>query len=355
MSCYLCEVSFIKKLGKSIPLSTLARDQEWRKSVVERQGAWVPAFMRTGSPISTCPICHTPNSRLAGVVAQVGYLECGDCGHLYCGISPSPEFLKDYYKAGDSAQRKTYLESSDNDKDNRQVEIASEKAHFILKILRACNEGLQDMSALWVDIGSGVGDLLKSARALGFEVQGVEPDGHQVELARKRGVPTISGYISPQEPIPKVVQRAYIITLLNLLEHVANPVEFLRHLTAQNPEGSFLAVEVPRHPSVSSILQLGGYYQTHRHIYPPEHLQIYSERSLNNVLRICGYEPRGIWVFGSDALEIFASVNDSYGNPGRFDDPTDRTRLEELQRSVDNCGMSDNMLVVAEKIGPATT
>lgn len=341
----------LRRIGKSIPESILARDHEWRRSVADRQGKWVPEFVLQGTPISQCPICQRSDPRPAGLVAQVEYLQCDECGHLFCGISPSAEFLEAYYKADNSAQRKTYLENADGVIDNRQSQIALEKALFVNEVARNFTSGVEQGSPLWVDIGSGVGDLLVSALGLGFDVHGFEPDEAQVQVALNRGVPTTSAYISPREPIPEPIQHADIVSLLNLLEHIAHPVEFVSHLTAGNRTGSFVAIEVPRQPSVSSILQLSGFYQSHRHIYPPEHLQIFSEQSITKLLKFCDYEPRGIWVFGSDALEVFASVRDSYGEGGRFDDEMGRTRVESLQQSVDNHGLSDNMLLVAQKIG----
>ncbi len=342
----------VRKIGKSIPLSILARDTEWRRSVGARQGEWLPEFVRDGTPVSACPVCHETGALLAGQIEEVEYRQCGLCSHLFCGISPSPRFLDAYYQSDNSAQRMTYLEISPEIKSDRQSQISSEKAVFISEVVRRNTPDFNNRAPLWVDVGSGVGELLLAAKALGYEVHGFEPDEAQAEESMGRGIPTTSTFITPMAPIPEVATRADVISLLNLLEHTVLPSEFLSHLTGGSRTGSFLALEVPRHPSLSSVIQLSGFYPSHRHIYPPEHLQIFSETSITKLLVSCSYELRGIWVFGSDALEVFAGVRDSFGEGGRFDDPMVRQNVDKFQQSVDVFGLSDNMLLVAQKVRP---
>jgi SAM-dependent methyltransferase len=94
----------------------------------------------------------------------------------------------------------------------------------------------------WLDVGCSFGWLLQYVRTRGFDPYGVEPSPSAAQDARGRGLrvvvgeyPDVGGKDAPYQ----------VISLIDVLEHIANPFLVLRavrrHLT---PEG-ILVVQVP--------------------------------------------------------------------------------------------------------------
>jgi hypothetical protein len=111
--------------------------------------------------------------------------------------------------------------------------------------------------------------------------------------------------------------------------------------------GAWLAVEVPRHPSLSALCNSAFPDLAHRHLYPPHHLHICSERSLGLLLEAAGLVAEHVWVFGQDAAEILDSLSLQSGRTEL--DAVHAVAVEGIQEAIDDRGLSDRMLVLAQK------
>jgi len=333
-------------VGKEIPLSLLERDAEWRASVQESQLAALELLRKEPLAPRLCPICSSEPFD-AGSVLGVSYLQCAECHHLFCSFKPTPKFLDTYYKRVGSGQQLSYVNLDTSAKKARQEDVSNPKAEFIAKVIR--EEDSLNQRGLWVDIGSGIGDLLFAAKNLGFTAVGLEPDPTQADIALSRGIKTHKLFFDSGSDFPPEPGQVKVVSLLNVLEHVPDPVPLLCNLSGRMPPGSYLAVEVPRHPSLSSMIQLAGFSPINRHINPPEHLHLFSSVSLERALESASLESVATWIYGSDALEVFFAVGHALGWSSAFDSKNLVDAVNRLQAQIDLGGLSDNMLVVARK------
>jgi SAM-dependent methyltransferase len=333
------------KVGKSIPDALLQRDEAWREASRALQMEGLLAFQRQPGRRDACPICDANASKIGGV-EKVDYRQCTVCQHLFCEILPTESFLTDYYARASSAQVEAYVNLSESTLSNRASEIGHPKVDYVHGVITGTGEPPPLDGLSWVDIGSGTGDVLVAATSLGYQAWGVEPDAKQAAVARGRGCSVSEEFLLDNHPPPKRIADTDVLSMFNLLEHVPDPVSFLRSVLAGKSKSSWIVIEVPRHPSLSSLVQLSGIHRVHRHINPPEHLHLFSDRSIEILLAGVGFEVVASWRFGSDALETFVAIGSTLGWQGNFRDEVLRMKIDRLQQRVDDFGLSDNMLVV---------
>lgn len=150
-----------------------------------------------------------------------------------------------------------------------------------------------------LDIGAGVGQLVAEARSAGLDATGVEPSHALVATARRlHGVELLQGAF----PHPGLVGRTFdIICLVDIIEHVAHPVEMLRACAdLLNPGGVLLVVT----PDVESILaRVLGFRWWHFRV---AHVGYFSRSSLERAMQMAGLEPvrwfRAKWFFRVEYL-----------------------------------------------------
>lgn len=317
-------------------MRALARTIEWRREIArahERSAQRVRPALR----VERCPACDHGEHATFVKIYGFEYRTCTGCGHLFLYDPPTPEAIAALYQGG-SAQSEVYVGEA---LFQRRVEqIARPKAEF-------CREHIAPRGA-WFDVGCGTGELLSVVRGLGWEPLGSEADPAHVRFAHARGLGVHEGYVS--ELPSEVRDRVRVISALNVLEHLPDPKRALARFTEPLPRGGHVVIEVPRHPSLSSFSNLLYPGLASRHIYPPDHLHIFTEASLEHVLAASGLTARAVWVFGQDYQELMYS---SAANRGLDESPFFHRLLdgaERIQRAIDEENLSDVLFIVAEKV-----
>jgi|688.fasta_scaffold178279_1 2-polyprenyl-3-methyl-5-hydroxy-6-metoxy-1,4-benzoquinol methylase len=336
------------KVGKSIGKSLLGRSLKWMKTVEEINSKNTKTLLKNLNQLTSleCDFCHSPK-RLFKNINSINYYECEQCKHIQCEVIPSSVFLKEIYSGNsdlNSSQDIAYVNIEKEMANLRIEEIAVGKVEFVIKNV------VYQANNLWIDIGSGVGDILLVAKDRGFEVLGFEASTLECEVAKSRGVSTINSYFDPEQKYPQI-NRANIISLFNVLEHAPYPINFLVNLVNQMNSNAYIIIEVPKNPSLSSIIQKSDAGMTYRHIFPPEHLNIFSRKSMEILSNIAGFEIISTWSYGSDAIEFFVSIINLYDTEFKGDLQKYAPKINSLQKSIDGYDLSDNMIVVGKKIG----
>ena len=97
-----------------------------------------------------------------------------------------------------------------------------------------------------LELGSGHGGFLALLRWAGFEATGLEVDPWVVEFAQKTfAIPMLVGEVERKGLPPESLD---VIILMDVLEHLASPLETVRHcLSLLRPEG-LLVVQTPKYP-----------------------------------------------------------------------------------------------------------
>jgi len=148
-----------------------------------------------------------------------------------------------------------------------------------------------------LDIGAGSGVLVEEASRMGYDAQGVEPSAWLCERGREKGLCIHRGVF----PHPDVTGLYDVVTLVDVLEHVPDPVGLLRDMAqVLNPQG--IAVVVT--PDLGSVCaHVMGWKWWHFRI---AHIGYFDHRTLNRAAEKAGLEAisvgRPIWYFKAGYL-----------------------------------------------------
>lgn len=215
-----------------------------------------------------CKLCLNAEIELYCRKDSIDVFRCRNCGLIFAFWEPDEKVLEDHYSA---EYFKPYLESMSihvNKRFKRRIrEIKSLKP-----------------SGKLLDVGSGVGIFLKLAVEQGYDVLGADISSWACEYARKKfNLKVFNGDFREAG-----LKSEYfdVITLWHVLEHVKNPVIFLKDINKYLKKDGILAVEVP---NVESIMAkaAGIYWEL---MAPKEHLFYFNIRTLKSVLGDAGFK-----------------------------------------------------------------
>ena len=200
---------------------------------------------------------------------------CANCGFLQC--SELTEVVRFYEGLVDAAY----------DAGRRERSIQARK---ILEIVHQFHP-----SGRLLDIGAGSGFLVEQAVQMGYQAEGIEPSTWLQKMALERKLPVHCGTF----PHPEVGGRFDVITLIDVVEHVSNPVELLQNIAASlAPDGTAVVVT----PDVNSIAaRLLGWKWWHFRV---AHIGYFNRQNLFLALDRAGLRPvlvrRPAWYFTAD-------------------------------------------------------
>lgn len=164
-----------------------------------------------------------------------------------------------------------------------------------------------------VDVGCGTGDFLDLARARGWEVQGVEPSGLASQRARDRGLDVFHGTL--ERFLDADAGGFAALTLLNVLEHVPDPIGYVRHCRRLLAPRGAIAIVVPNDFSeiqAAAAAALGA--ETPWWIAAPDHINYFDFASLERLLAGEGFAIAGRTC--NFPMELFLLMGDDYvGDP----------------------------------------
>jgi len=329
---------------KDIDFQRLNRNMKWRENRLSDLIKLAGRFNQFGSEIHQCPICCSDNISLFSIIHGYPYCECQSCFHIFLKNPIISEDLCSLY-ASEEHEKKSHLDKlyCDDDIYQQRIEsIALPKIDFITSYLP--NKGT------WLDIGCGSGENIYAANKRGWKACGIESDPTEVSFARKQGNSVIQTYLEPGN-ISGYVANCDVISLFNILEHISDPVFFLNMISQSMKNDTYVIIEVPRHPSLSSFVNMVFPSLSHHHIGPPVHVRIFSERSIEKMLEQCHLSAEVIWLFGQDFSEFLlcAAQNASIDNKLLY---YILGKSNFIQKEIDNMDISDNMILICRKIIP---
>lgn len=162
------------------------------------------------------------------------------------------------------------------------------------------------------DIGFGFAQALIYFHKKGLEVSGIEPSPEGVNYARSQGLNVYKGGI---EAFGQVDRKFDIVTLVNVLEHLRDPVGVLASIKEQLLErNGLLVVDVPNDFNDFQVVANEEYDLHQWWVCPPNHVNYFTNTSLCRILKAVGYK-----VTKSEAtfpLEMFLLFGDVYVGNG---------------------------------------
>jgi SAM-dependent methyltransferase len=251
---------------------------------VTREGVGTAA---QAAPAGACPVCAgaAPELYVAGEERRLSptalgssrtdlspgrVLRCRVCGLGYRQTRPDEEQLARLYRA---------LDGEVYEADGRG---RAQTAARHLRIVRR-----ERTTGRLLDVGCASGAFLRCAADAGWRVVGVEPAAALAARARTllAGRGEVLGVSLQEACLPAASFDA--VTLWDVLEHVPDPVDFLRTGAALLKPGGHLYANVPDLESLQARV-----LRTRWPLLLPEHLTYFSRRSLER----CGERAALTWV-----------------------------------------------------------
>ena len=165
----------------------------------------------------------------------------------------------------------------------------------ILDTIRSATGGLSFKGERWLDIGCDTGAFLTVANEeLGIIAVGIDVAARSIAIAKSSG---IEAYHTSIEGAPQHLSDFSVITAIDLIEHVAEPARFLREVRNRLRPGAPLYLETPNIESrvyaagrLLSKLTGGRPAALLNRLFPPEHIQYFTQSSLASIARNAGLE-----------------------------------------------------------------
>ncbi len=214
--------------------------------------------------------------------ATLALRRCSECGFIFAAAGEVQSLLRLYEQLNDP----DYVASEDT----RVLQM-----RWLLARIRKERPAARSL----LDIGAGTGLLVREARSLGFEAVGVEPSRSLVEAAIKnRQVELLQGTF----PHLRLAGRTFdVITLVDVIEHVSDPVGLLRSCAAALAADGIVLVVTPDVRSLAARL-LGKRWWHFR----VAHVGYFSRNSLDALAAAAGLRSlrrfRAQWFFRVEYL-----------------------------------------------------
>lgn len=161
-----------------------------------------------------------------------------------------------------------------------------------------------------LDIGCGDGVLLEAADATGIACTGTELSPHLQQTLREK----YQGRIAIWDSLEAMADQTFdVITLINVIEHVAAPQELLATLATQLSPAGLLFVHTPNAGGLPARLRGAQWSQ----IEPLGHLYYFTAQTLHALLQKNGLEPIGRFHLAVSG-KVKGSIQEGLGRMGLY-------------------------------------
>ncbi len=228
-------------------------------------------------------------------------IHCAMCGFRHAVPLPNPADLEREYRETYYAEEKpTFLAHAGEDQEWGEL-AQSDRLESFERILGPGRRRL-------LDIGSGPGFFLKTAKSRGWNAMGIEPSRQAAAHARALGIEVAEGFFGADTAA--ALGRFDAINLNNVLEHVPDPIAILLAARQILEQGGVLCVGVPNDFSPLQIAAAATQGVGEWWIAPPHHLNYFDFATLSNLLERLGF---GIAErMTSFPMEAFLLMGDNY-------------------------------------------
>ena len=231
---------------------------------------------------AACPICRAQTDSVLTTQLRRGngiVFYCLDCKHGFLSENHAPD-AKAYYAEG---YRQEY---------SHNAEAASTNAREIFEVYRGFqNDSLSEVvpylsaSTDLLEVGASSGQFLVNIRDRVASVNAIELDRACCAFLKTAlGIEADSEYLRES----RFSDRRYdVVCSFQVLEHVPDPVVFLRELVESAKKGATIFIEVPNlHDPLLSVWNVTSYQ---KFFYHTAHLHYFTEESLYKTARLAGF------------------------------------------------------------------
>lgn len=232
-------------------------------------------------------------------------LDCQSCGFRHAVPLPEPAALEQAYRENYYAGEKpTFL--SHAAEDQAWAELAQTDR------LEIFERSLPPSQRRLLDIGSGPGFFLKTAKSRGWRVLGIEPSRQAAAHARELGVEVVEGFFNA-ETAPGL-GRFDVVHMNNVLEHIPDPISLVGLARDLLVPGGIACINVPNDFSPFQLAASAAQNTREWWLALPHHLNYFDFSSLCGLVERLGFQV--IERTTSFPMETFVMMGDNY-----IDDP----------------------------------
>jgi 2-polyprenyl-3-methyl-5-hydroxy-6-metoxy-1,4-benzoquinol methylase len=229
-----------------------------------------------------CPNCASESAETMPRYAAELLVRCNRCHLVYAGQLPSSTELRDYYAS--------YPESA---------ELSELTA-------RRFGELIERLEPFWqtgrlLDVGCGDGHFLVAAQQRGWTVYGSEFGEGPRRRAKQRGLDVRP---APFPPAVDELGTFDVVVAMEVIEHVTDPRDEVVPISTLLRRGGCLYLTTPNFNSLSRRI-IGPRWRV---IEYPEHLALFTSRTLDQLLATGGLSRLDMWTTGISPTDIWSGL-----------------------------------------------
>lgn len=238
-----------------------------------------------------CPLCTSTDAHFLWEITRFkrpfSIYRCNQCGLIMMHPLPtlaSPDELygKAYYTGTGGQGQYTYLDERKNPRGHSAVNQA--RIRFLLRLYRKlqAKTGATVARPVFLDVGCSFGALVNAARLAGCEAHGIDISEFAVREGTRLGLDIRK---ASAETLPDYGKPLDLVTMIEVIEHLADPAATLRALARKMRPGGLLVLQTADMDGRQAV-KAGPEY----HYFLPGHLVYFSLSTLTRLLDLCGFD-----------------------------------------------------------------
>jgi SAM-dependent methyltransferase len=224
------------------------------------------------------------------------FARCGTCGLVSIHPLPSPAELEAHH-------RRCY------DEGVYAVHAAAEDVRHAIAAQRLADVAAVAPDGPWMEVGCGTGAFLAAALRAGHDVEGLDLSAAAVAQAQRAGLPARCGAVEAFEPRT----RYALVAAFDLVEHLRDPLAFVRLARGWLRPGGVLAMTVPNVRSLLARVLGRAWFQ----YWPPDHLHYFDPDTVRRLLETAGFGAVRVRPITKPVTLDYAAARLRHSNPGQ--------------------------------------
>ncbi len=289
--------------------------------------------MRSESAASrpaTCYLCGSPKTRLLIANQTYSFQSCASCGFRMEDPLPSPRDDDELY--GDEFYRERGLEVGLDEQNPIMRRLIAERLRLLTE--------LNGSPGTLLDIGAGTGLFVEASTRAGWRALGIETSAAATRIAARIGTSSVRhGRLEDVS----FEEKFDVVTLWDVLEHLADPRATLRRIRELLNDGGLVAVSLPNVAGLKARA-LGLRWRYYRREFG--HVSHFSPETLAILLEQAGFDP----------VQVRTSGAFNLGKPFHLDPVDVVTKHRVLARlqsmadgAVGRVGLGEDLRVIARR------
>lgn len=222
-----------------------------------------------------CIICKSSHLREIRIkkIDKIGY-RCEACSFIFLWPQPTEKEIQDIYR--ESYYRSWGVSAGEEKQETARLKKGTSERYLKRIMAYKANGRL-------LDIGSAFGYLMEVAKSYGFDTYGVELSNFSSSIAKKKFGSKVFGGKLDDANFPGA--HFDVITMLDLIEHIPRPIEFMQEVRRIIKPGGFVGITTPDTSSLSyKLLGKRGWFH-----WKFEHLGYFNRKSIEELAKRTGF------------------------------------------------------------------